>query len=364
MLTLSTQTQEEIARAVGVLAAPFDHESPEAWLTEVDASLRTATGAVKSALLVPRESGIEMSSAYYSPETLRSYLTFFPLLEQTGGFQRSLQYGVATRRQFYGPHYEAMQRTEYVQEFLPSIRSFDSITMVVPWVDRPADSTEVFQVLLNVDDPRQPFSEGQAAVARMLYPALQAGLAVYRQFAAAHANLGALIDAVGGACAVFDLGGRLLHTSPALADALAAEPCRERLMERAGRLARAFASGSALPQQAAAPVTVEGTRGQYVLAPSRVNTLGPRPLVVVAVERPTRAERPEPETLCERLGLTPRQAEVALLLAERRTNREIAAALCISPHTVRHHTEGVLRALGLSDRRDVAAAVRGAQASD
>lgn len=50
---------------------------------------------------------------------------------------------------------------------------------------------------------------------------------------------------------------------------------------------------------------------------------------------------------CE-LGLTPRQAEVAVLLAARRTNREIAAALSISVHTARHHVEAVLERLGVA----------------
>ncbi len=51
--------------------------------------------------------------------------------------------------------------------------------------------------------------------------------------------------------------------------------------------------------------------------------------------------------------LTAREHEIAALLAQRRTNREIAAALTITEHTARHHTERVLRKLGLSTRRDV-----------
>jgi DNA-binding CsgD family transcriptional regulator/PAS domain-containing protein len=49
--------------------------------------------------------------------------------------------------------------------------------------------------------------------------------------------------------------------------------------------------------------------------------------------------------------LTARERQVAALLARRATNPEIAAALGVSPHTARHHTEHVLRKLGLSSRR-------------
>jgi DNA-binding CsgD family transcriptional regulator len=53
--------------------------------------------------------------------------------------------------------------------------------------------------------------------------------------------------------------------------------------------------------------------------------------------------------------LTARERDVAALLARRATNREIAAALGISPHTARHHTQHVLRKLDLSSRRGSAA---------
>ena len=56
---------------------------------------------------------------------------------------------------------------------------------------------------------------------------------------------------------------------------------------------------------------------------------------------------PTPAEVAERLGLTLRQAEVALLLAERYSNREIAASLSVSVHTARHHIEAVLGRLGV-----------------
>jgi DNA-binding CsgD family transcriptional regulator len=55
----------------------------------------------------------------------------------------------------------------------------------------------------------------------------------------------------------------------------------------------------------------------------------------------------------ERFGLTEREAEVAVLLADRRRNAEIARALGISVHTARHHIERVLLKLGGCKRRDV-----------
>lgn len=55
-----------------------------------------------------------------------------------------------------------------------------------------------------------------------------------------------------------------------------------------------------------------------------------------------------------RLGLTRREAQVARLLARRATNREIADALDVSAHTVRHHVERIFAKLGVNSRRSIA----------
>ena len=59
------------------------------------------------------------------------------------------------------------------------------------------------------------------------------------------------------------------------------------------------------------------------------------------------------------LGLTQRQASVAVLLTRRATNREIAAQLGLSAHTVRHHVEQVFLKLGVTSRREVADRLQG-----
>ena len=62
--------------------------------------------------------------------------------------------------------------------------------------------------------------------------------------------------------------------------------------------------------------------------------------------------------------LTAREAEVLALLAQGRTNREIAARLFISAKTVEHHVSRVLAKLGARTRAEAvavaAAAGRGA----
>jgi len=78
---------------------------------------------------------------------------------------------------------------------------------------------------------------------------------------------------------------------------------------------------------------------------------------VVLVRRLDDRERVAPAALPGTLGLTRREAEVARLLAERLSNAEVAAALGVSAHTARHHTERVMQKLGVRSRRAIVSAL-------
>jgi non-specific serine/threonine protein kinase len=54
-------------------------------------------------------------------------------------------------------------------------------------------------------------------------------------------------------------------------------------------------------------------------------------------------------------SLTPRQEEVAVLIARGFTNRRIASELSISEHTAATHVRKILKKLGLRSRSEIAA---------
>lgn len=54
--------------------------------------------------------------------------------------------------------------------------------------------------------------------------------------------------------------------------------------------------------------------------------------------------------LAGRLGISRREAEMLALVAEGKSNDEIAAALAISPHTVEKHVGQILDRLGVANR--------------
>jgi DNA-binding CsgD family transcriptional regulator len=57
----------------------------------------------------------------------------------------------------------------------------------------------------------------------------------------------------------------------------------------------------------------------------------------------------------KRIGLTARELEIVGHLVQRHTDQEIAKQLFISTRTVTTHVSAVLRKLGVSSRREVAA---------
>lgn len=86
-------------------------------------------------------------------------------------------------------------------------------------------------------------------------------------------------------------------------------------------------------------------------------------LIVKGVDRWNRGEmiaslmQVRMDELRDHSRLTPREAQVALLMAERFGHGEIAEQLRIKPNTARRHCERVLQKLGIRRRQDVAQAL-------
>ncbi len=220
--------------------------------------------------------------------------------------------------------------------------------------------------------PGQPlFAEHEAMLMALVQPAFAAGVRTYRRLSSIRAALFATLDAAGQPTLAVDAGGAVLHPSAALGLLLAGDSERTRVVEAmrhlGAELARAATPGRRADKAHSRPLVEvhPERRVTTATAPYRLTaTLLPpgvlgHPLALVTAARITPAP-PSMGALMARFALSPQEARVALLLAERRVNAEVADALRISPHTARRYTERVLEKLEVHRRRDVAGVLAGA----
>jgi DNA-binding CsgD family transcriptional regulator len=78
-----------------------------------------------------------------------------------------------------------------------------------------------------------------------------------------------------------------------------------------------------------------------------------------ALSPPASPAPEQPSTGAQQLELTRREKEVAALVTQGLTNRQIASELVLSEHTVHHHVTNLLRKLNLNSREQVASHLGG-----
>jgi DNA-binding NarL/FixJ family response regulator len=172
----------------------------------------------------------------------------------------------------------------------------------------------------------------------------------------------ALVERLGLWAALFDGAGRLLETSPTLQPLLSTcEPALRAAMHRA---AAAALSGHVALGSRAAPIdwsvarvvrTARSAGRRYRLRAARtagdLEWLDEGALVLV---EPLRDEWCDGAVEWTRYRLTPRETEVAGLLARGFAAERIAEALSVSRHTARRHIESIETKLSVHSRAEAA----------
>jgi DNA-binding CsgD family transcriptional regulator len=203
-----------------------------------------------------------------------------------------------------------------------------------------------------------PLSGDTIALLQLLVPALQCGFETLARVGNALNILASTLDGHGVGMLVLDtVTGRELHRNVSLTSLLAASTTSDTI----DREMRAFAHslrGHAMQKSKASEnidwhalgkrTSVDNFRlwGSY-LPPG---IFGRDAGILITVERSTPA-LPSAAALREVLGLTIREAQVALRLAVGHSDTTIAHDLGISPHTVRHHVERIFLKLGVHSRK-------------
>lgn len=211
-------------------------------------------------------------------------------------------------------------------------------------------------------ESRRLSSEDATARLQLLLPAFRAGLDTIDRLRAHRAAL----DAAGEPLAAFDADGAETYRTPALRRLLAHDPEAEAVERRLATLAwrtRPLAflrRADGPPGPPVACVEIQTATAGYALRPVLLpagSGFGEAFLISVAA-RGVRAALPSADAIRQAFGLTRREAEVALLVAEGHGNDQVAERLFVSPHTVRHHVESAMAKLGLTGRGREAVAAR------
>lgn len=191
---------------------------------------------------------------------------------------------------------------------------------------------------------------------RLLVPAFEAGLRFRHRIQRVHHGLRTAADRLPTPLLIFDADSRERHRNAAFRRLAATEVKTNDLALQAQALARdlmCHVSGDGAQNDSRSPV--ETQTGGFVLRGYYDRSLFSDPSVLVTAERA--APLPPIAGVVQATSLTSRQAEVALLIAEGRSDQEIADRLFISVHTARRHSAAVLKGLDVPSRAGVALAL-------
>lgn len=194
-------------------------------------------------------------------------------------------------------------------------------------------------------------------------------------FAQQGAVLTRALDLLREGLAFFDLNEQPVHANAMLHRILSEQPDAEeirreirRFTESLGTLVRHRHAHDDDPMLAELAVRdFRTSEGSYLLRGSFVRTDDETGGMLLVALEPAGAEFLSAELLQARYSLTSREVRVARLVTLGLSDADIAAQLCISLHTARHHTEHLRQKLGVRSRGEVAAHVlrvgRGAAAA-
>lgn len=361
-------TVADLARLEGAsraLLSPLVAPDPAAWLLEAGDAVRALIGLDALVLLLPDGASyfsedapevVQGSDAFTEAHLATGTLFSDPVvglwheLRRSGG-QEAFSYSVNAA--MVGARGFGMEASPLVSDVLLAngYRDFGGLVT----------TTATGDAMIWALGRGRPGRTDPTGLLRLLVPSFKAGLDALARLGAHRAALDAIAEPV----LLFDADGRERHRTASLVRLLAAEPDGERVLIEIRALAGSVRPLAAprwrdAPAGPAPPAReVRTARATYrlratVLPEGAFDSFGS---VLVTVERVGGAAWPAPERVRERLGLSAREAEVALLLAEGLSNAALADRLFIAPATARRHTENVLGKLGLSKRSAVAAAL-------
>lgn len=367
-LRLSIREQEDLRAAQRALLSPLVSQSFRDWQLRSNHAVRRYLGADRSVFVFPPsdEAQAPITTDDTDPAFEASLIALAADEETRARYEDPFLERVHRRRLSVGPgayHLEEVtERTErsaaasFQEIFVP--HGFEHLVAL----SAQAETGAVTQFFGFGRGDAPGYGERGLQKLRLLVPAFAAGVRTYRRWVDQRERFVSFLGDLGRPVALYDPEGRRLHRSPALEELLGAEPHAGRLeaaMDDVAGLLGGLGGGSGTQQsrvQRSFEPEVSGKQSRYRL--SATYGIGGTPaeewiLVHVDVEQPLQRR-----IVSGGHRLTPRESEVAGLLAEGLSDKAIAQRLDISWHTVRTHVRNILGKLEISSRRNVGAELR------
>lgn len=349
-----------------LLLTPLRSPTPQVWLDELHEGMLDLFGVDRSFLLMPRApDNVLIDSPNMDPTILRRLRNAIVGLEPGGNrygdpaLDRSMRRlavaGVEIWDREIGERVSRI-KLETMPRFYPEvIRPGRLKGMLMMGASLPKG-----RAMLGIfpDSGEDTAFDEPVEVCRLLLPAFKAGSRVRVLAAQRWGRIRESLDRFEEGVAVYR-GGEERYRNRALRKLLENDERRETLitgMARCARkLERVLRGRSPSGALRAISTEVRTPRNRYRLAANHLDGGSDgEPVTVMVVARPAIPLLPDEAALRERYGLTSRQAEVAILLARGRSNREIADELVISRHTARHHAQRALEKIGAESRKALA----------
>jgi DNA-binding CsgD family transcriptional regulator/PAS domain-containing protein len=363
----ATDDLTRLEAASRTLLSPLSAPSIDAWRQEATRTFQAVFKADSSMFGLPASKASGETSPYFFTESVPgdTLKTLSDFLADPNSFKSAkdpvldLFFKQRANSSIEALNIRLMQR-------LVDNRQDESAFYNEVWVAKKLTSVQMLHVLtptgyasLRVfyDRGESPFGESSLGLLRVLLPSFKAGLDALARLQDYRDSLDAIDDPV----LVLQADGRRLHMSPALTALIHRDPEREKIdveLRRFGHRLRSLLfprRGEAGSVPVAAPIgDVTTTRGRYTFRAAKLPSGAFGDEAYLVTVRPDFPELPSVDSLRERHGLTRREAEVTLLLAEGLTNEQIADRLFISPHTAKRHTEHILAKLDIPSRKAIA----------
>jgi DNA-binding CsgD family transcriptional regulator/PAS domain-containing protein len=369
-VALDSRQMELLADVQRALLSPLEGNTLEDWQRRTHAALRRLLHADHILFYMPHGEDLCLYSEDLLPATLDGLLRFVSGYEPGLILSSDPQINAANRirrRRGAGVYHESelfgrggKRKSPCYREVLEPAGLRHMMGLSVPLPHGEAG------LVLGFEQPDAPhFSDVGLGRLRLLLPDFIMGVRAYVQFFAGRARFFTTLDTLSHAVFVY-ADGQEIYCNRSCRELLSLEEERALVCATAHALAHrlyahrpihATGNGSGDAGLSENTQCLQSPRTQYLLCASYLPAgLLPSPGVLVAVSKQSLSP-PSLKQIRSQFELTRRESQVAALITRGLSSKEIADRLCISKHTVRHHTEHLMQKLGLHTRTALVAKI-------